>query len=142
MLLTVNALAISPSLYRTLPFDPLKAFEPVTHVAASQFVLVGSLKMPAATIQEVIALARAKPGSLNYGSSGVGAPLHLLAEMFKHAAGLDIAHIPYRGDAPMLTALLAGDVQIAFMPRARAFRRCRTGRSGVLPSPAASARRR
>ena len=54
----------------------------------------------------MIALARAKPGSLNYGSSGVGAPLHLQAEMFKHAAGLDIAHIPYRGDAPMLTALL------------------------------------
>jgi tripartite-type tricarboxylate transporter receptor subunit TctC len=117
LLLTVNALAISAALYRTLPFDPLKAFEPVTHVAASQFVLVGSPKMPAATIQEVIALARAKPGSLNYGSSGLGAPLHLLAEMFKHAAGLDIAHIPYRGDAPMLTALLSGDVQIAFMPQ-------------------------
>ena len=117
VLLTINALAISPSLYRTLPFDPLKSFEPVTHVAASQFVLVGSMKMPATTVQEVIALARAKPGSLNYGSSGVGAPLHLLAEIFKYAAGLDIAHIPYRGDAPMLTALLAGDVQIAFMPQ-------------------------
>src|SRR5262245_8490327 len=117
VLLTVNGLAISPSLYRSLPFDPHKAFEPVTHVAASQFVLVGSMKMPATTVQEVIALARAKPGSLNYGSSGVGAPLHLLAEIFKYAAGLDIAHIPYRGDAPMLTALLAGDVQIAFMPQ-------------------------
>ncbi len=117
ILLTINALAISAALYRTLPFDPLKAFEPVTQVAASQFVLVGSQKMPAATVQEVIALARAKPGSLNYGSSGLGAPLHLLAEMFKHAAGLDIAHIPYRGDAPMLTALLSGDVQIGFMPQ-------------------------
>jgi tripartite-type tricarboxylate transporter receptor subunit TctC len=117
VLLTVNALAISAALYRTLPFDPLKAFEPVTHVAASQFVLVGSQKMQAGTIQEVIALARAKPGTLNYGSSGLGAPLHLLAEMFKHSAGLDIAHIPYRGDAPMLTALLSGDVQIAFMPQ-------------------------
>ena len=116
VLLTVNGLAISPSLYRTLPFDPLKAFAPVTQVAASRFVLAGSPKMEAATIQEVIALARAKPGSLNYGSSGVGAPLHLQAEMFKHAAGLDIAHIPYRGDAPMLTALLSGDIQIAFMP--------------------------
>lgn len=117
VLLTINALAISPALYRTLPFDPLKAFVPVAHLAASQFVLVGSQKMQAATVQEVIALARAKPGSLNYGSSGVGAPLHLLAEMFKHAASLDIAHIPYRGDAPMLTALLSGDVQIAFMPQ-------------------------
>ena len=116
VLLTVNALAISASLYRTLPFDPLKAFEPIVQVAANPFVLVGSQKMQAATIQEVIALARAKPGTLNYGSSGLGAPLHLLAEMFKHGAGLDIAHIPYRGDAPMLTALLSGDVQIGFMP--------------------------
>ncbi len=116
VLLTVNALAISASLYRTLPFDPLKAFEPIVQVAANPFVLVGSQKMQAATIQEVIALARAKPGALNYGSSGLGAPLHLLAEMFKHGARLDIAHIPYRGDAPMLTALLSGDVQIGFMP--------------------------
>ncbi len=116
VLLTVTGLAISPSLYRTLPFDPLKAFEPVTQVAASGYVLVGSPKMQATTVQEMLALARARPGSLNYGSSGVGAPLHLQAEMFKHAAGLDIAHIPYRGDAPMLTALLAGDIQIAFMP--------------------------
>jgi tripartite-type tricarboxylate transporter receptor subunit TctC len=116
VLLTVNGLAISPSLYRSLPFDPTKAFAPVTQVAASQFVLTGSPKLQAATVQEVIALARARPGSLNYGSSGVGAPLHLQAEMFKHGAGLDIAHIPYRGDAPMLTALLSGDIQIAFMP--------------------------
>ncbi len=116
VLLTVNALAISASLYKTLPFDPLKAFNPVVQVAANPFVLVGSPKMQAATVQDVIALARAKPGTLNYGSSGLGAPLHLLAEMFKHGAKLDIAHIPYRGDAPMLTALLAGDVQIGFMP--------------------------
>jgi tripartite-type tricarboxylate transporter receptor subunit TctC len=116
VLLTVNGLAISPSLYRTLPFDPLKAFAPVTQVAASGYVLVGSPKMQAATVQELVAQAKAKPGSMNYGSSGVGAPLHLQAEMFKHAAGLDIAHIPYRGDAPMLTALLTGDIQIAFMP--------------------------
>jgi tripartite-type tricarboxylate transporter receptor subunit TctC len=116
VLITVNALAISDALYNTLPFDPLKAFEPVVQVAANPFVLVGSPKMQAATIQDVIALAKAKPGTMNYGSSGLGAPLHLLTEQFKHSAGLDIAHIPYRGDAPMFTALLAGDVQIGFMP--------------------------
>ena len=116
VLLTVNGIASSPSLYRTLPFDPLKAFEPVTQIAASQFVLTGSPRLQVATILELIALAKASPGSLNYGSSGVGAPLHLQAEMFKHGAGLDIAHIPYRGDAPMLTGLLAGEVQMAFMP--------------------------
>jgi len=116
VLLTVNGLSASPALYRSLPFDPLKAFEPITQVAASQFVLVGSPKLEAKTLQDVIALARAKPGKLNYGSSGIGAPLHMQAEMFKHGAGLDIAHIPYRGDAPMLTALLAGDIDIGFMP--------------------------
>jgi tripartite-type tricarboxylate transporter receptor subunit TctC len=116
VLLTVNGLSASPALYRSLPFDPVKAFEPITQVAASQFVLVGSPKLEAKTLQDVIALARAKPGKLNYGSSGVGAPLHMQAEMLKHGAGLDIAHIPYRGDAPMLTALLAGDIDIGFMP--------------------------
>jgi len=116
VLITVNGLSISAALYKTLPFDPLKAFEPIIQVAANPFVLVGSPKMQAATIQEVIALAKAKPGTMNYGSSGLGAPLHLLTEQFKHSAGLDIAHIPYRGDAPMFTALLAGDVQIGFMP--------------------------
>ena len=127
VLLTVNGLAISPSLYKSLPFDPLKAFEPVTQVAASQFVLVGSPKLEAKTVQDVIALARAKPGSLNYGSSGVGAPLHMQAEMFKYGAGLDIAHIPYRGDAPMLTALLAGDIQIGFMPLSTGVPQVQTG---------------
>ncbi len=127
VLLTVNALAISASLYKTLPFDPLKAFEPVVQVAANPFILVGSQKMQAATIQEVITLARAKPGTLNYGSSGLGAPLHLLAEMLKHDAKLDITHIPYRGDAPMLTALLAGDVHIGFMPAGTGVRQVQSG---------------
>ncbi len=118
MLLTVNGIAISPSLYRKLPYDPLKDLVGVTQVAATQFILTGSPKLEARTVQDVIALARAKPGSMNYGSSGVGAPLHLQAEIFKYAAGgLQIMHIPYRGDAPMLTALLSGDVHIAFMPQ-------------------------
>jgi len=118
MLLNVNGIAISPSLYRKLSFDPLNDLVGVTQVAATQFLLVGSPKLEAKSVQEVIALARAKPGTLNYGSSGVGAPLHLQAEIFKHATGgLQIMHIPYRGDAPMLTALLSGDVHIAFMPQ-------------------------
>jgi tripartite-type tricarboxylate transporter receptor subunit TctC len=118
MLLNVNGIAISPSLYKKLSFDPLKDLIGVTQVAATQFLLTGSPKFEAKTVQELIAIARAKPGALNYGSSGVGAPLHLQAEIFKHVAGeLQITHIPYRGDAPMLTALLSGDVQIAFMPQ-------------------------
>jgi tripartite-type tricarboxylate transporter receptor subunit TctC len=118
ILLNVNGIAISPSLYRKLSYDPLKDLVGVTQVAATQFVLTGSPKLEAKTVQEVIALARAKPGTLNYGSSGIGGPLHLQGEIFKHAAGgLQIMHIPYRGDAPLLTALLSGDVHMAFMPQ-------------------------
>jgi tripartite-type tricarboxylate transporter receptor subunit TctC len=128
MLLNVNGIAISPSLYSKLPFDPLKDLIGVTQVAATQFLLTASPKFEAKTVPELIALARAKPGSLNYASSGVGAPLHLQAEIFKNAAGgLQIQHIPYRGDAPMLTALLAGDVQIAFMPQSTGSRQVESG---------------
>jgi tripartite-type tricarboxylate transporter receptor subunit TctC len=128
MLLNVNGIAISPSLYRKLAFDPLKDLIGVTQVAATQFILTGSPKLEAKTVQEVIALARAKPGALNYGSSGVGAPLHLQAEIFKHVAGgLQIMHIPYRGDAPLLTALLSGDVQIAFMPQSTGSKQVESG---------------
>ena len=128
MLLNVNGIAISPSLYRKLSFDPLKDLVGVTQVAATQFILTGSPKLEAKTLQEVIALARAKPGAMNYGSSGVGAPLHLQAEIFKHVAGgLKIMHIPYRGDAPMLTALLSGDIQIAFMPQSTGSKQVESG---------------
>jgi tripartite-type tricarboxylate transporter receptor subunit TctC len=117
VLLTVNTLSSSPAIYKKLSYDPLKDLVPITQISASQFVLTGSPKLEANTVQEMIALAKARPGSLNYGSSGVGAPLHFQAEMLKFATGIDIAHIPYRGDAPMLTALLSGDVHFAFMPQ-------------------------
>ncbi len=133
MLLNVNGIAISPSLYRKLPFDPLKDLVGITQVAATQFILTGSPKLEAKTVQEVIALAKSKPGALNYGSSGVGAPLHLQAEIFKHVAGgLEIMHIPYRGDAPLLTALLSGDVQVAFMPQSTGSRQVESGQINGL----------
>jgi tripartite-type tricarboxylate transporter receptor subunit TctC len=116
ILMTVGAIASSVSLYKRLNYDPLRDLVPVTRLADTQLPLAGTNKHPAATIEELIAAAKAQPGTLNYGSSGVGAPLHILAESFKHAAGLDITHIPYRGDAPMLSALISGEVQLAFMP--------------------------
>lgn len=116
ILITVGGIASSVALYKKLSYDPVKDLAPVMHMADTQLPLAGSYKYPAATIQELIAAAKAQPGTLNYGSSGIGAPLHILAETFKHAAGLNIAHIPYRGDAPMLSALISGDVQLGFMP--------------------------
>jgi len=118
VLLHTSAMATIGSLYRKLPFDPVKDFAPVTMVIATQFIVGGSPKNPAASLRELVAQAKADPGKLNYGSSGLGSSLHLFAEMFKDAAGVDIVHIPYRGDAPITTALISGDIQLAFLPQA------------------------
>ena len=118
ILLTVSGLAASPALYKSLPFDPVKDLIAVSQVAASTMLLVVTPKLPVKTTQELVALAKARPGALNYGSSGIGAPLHLFMEMFKHSAGIDMVHIPFRGDAPLNNALIAGDVEVGFMPSA------------------------
>lgn len=118
VLLHTSAMATVGSLYRKLPFDPMKDFAPVTMVIATQFIIAGSPKNAATSLPELIAQAKANPGKLNYASSGPGSSLHLFAEMLKDAAGIDMVHIPYRGDAPMTTALIAGDVQLAFLPQA------------------------
>jgi len=120
ILQTPNGQAITPALYRNLPFDPVKDFTPVTQLVASTLILVASPHLKVASTQQLIALAKSKPGSLNYGSSGVGNPLHLTMEMFKHAAGIDILAVPYRGDAQINAALIAGEVQVAVVPLATA----------------------
>lgn len=127
ILLTTSGHAASPALYRTLPFDPVRDFVPVTQVVASTLVLVANPKLPVASAGELIALAREKPGGLNYGSSGVGAPLHLAMEMIKAAAAIDLVHVPYRGDAPLLTALIAGDVQVGIVPQSTGLQHIRAG---------------
>jgi tripartite-type tricarboxylate transporter receptor subunit TctC len=116
LLFTTNGLAISPALYRKLPFDAVRDFAPVSQLNVSQLLLVANPKLHAANVRELIALAKAKPGSLNYGMTGIGNPLHLTMEMFKHAAGIEMQAIPYRGDAPLNTALIAGDVHVAVVP--------------------------
>jgi tripartite-type tricarboxylate transporter receptor subunit TctC len=116
VLLTTNGLAISPSLYRKLPFDVQKDFVAVTQVVASQLVIVATPKLPANSIAGLIALAKSKPGGLNYGSTGIGNPLHLTMEMLKSATGISIQAVPYRGDAPLNAALIAGEVDVAVVP--------------------------
>jgi tripartite-type tricarboxylate transporter receptor subunit TctC len=118
ILLHSSAMSSAPSLYSKLPFDPVKDFVPVSMVIATQFIVGGSPKNPATNLRELIALAKEKPGTLNYGSSGPGSSLHIFAEMFKSAAGVDLVHIPYRSDAQMVTALIAGDIHLAFLPQA------------------------
>jgi len=118
LLMHSSAMASASSLYAKLPFDPVKDFVPVTMVISTQFVISGSPKNPAANLKEFVALAKEKPGAYNYGSSGPGSSLHLFAEMFSSIAGIKLVHIPYRGDAPMITALIANDIQLAFLPQA------------------------
>jgi tripartite-type tricarboxylate transporter receptor subunit TctC len=124
ILLTTNGHAISPSLYRTLSFDVMKDFIPVTQLIEAPLLLVASNKLPVNSMKELVAMAKEKPGALNYGSTGVGNPLHLSMEMLKKATGMDVAAVPYRGDAPLNTALIAGEVDLAIVPVA-------TGRANV-----------
>ena len=118
ILMHTSAMSSVSSLYGKLPFDPVKDFVPVTMVISTQFVIGGSPKNPATNLKELVALAKEKPGAYNFGSSGPGSSLHLFAEMFSSIAGIKLVHIPYRGDAPMVTALISNDIQLAFLPQA------------------------
>jgi tripartite-type tricarboxylate transporter receptor subunit TctC len=118
ILQNTNGQAISPAIYRSLPFDVVKDFIPVTQLVASQLVLAASPKLEATSIAELITLAKAKPGSLNYGMTGAGNPLHLTMEMFKIAAGVYIQAVPYKGDAAIFPALMTGEIHVAVVPMA------------------------
>lgn len=122
MLLTApgSTLTIHPSLYAKLGFDPLRDFAPVTVLAAVPNVLVVHPSLPARSVKELIALAKAKPDALNYASTGAGQSTHLAMELFKTMAGVKITHVPYKGSAPAVTDLLGGHVSLMFdnMPSA------------------------
>jgi len=107
-------LTINGSLYKKLPFDPAKAFAPVALIASVPIVLVVNPQVPAKNVAELIALAKAKPGTLNFGSSGIGSTNHLAGELLKSMAGIDIVHVPYRGAAPAMNDLLAGQIPFMF----------------------------
>ena len=107
-------LAINPVLYSKLPYDPVKSFEPITYTGGVPAIVMVHPQVPAKTLMELIALAKAKPGSLAYGSAGPGSPQHITGEMFKKLTGVDLVHVPYKGSAPLVTDLLAGHIQVAF----------------------------
>ena len=111
---TVSSHAIAPSVYRKMPYDPVADFAPVSLVALTPYIITVNPEVPARTLAELIALAKAKPDVLNFGSSGTGTTPHLAGELFNTMAGTKIHHIPYKGSAPMVTDLLGGQVQVAF----------------------------
>jgi len=108
--------AINVSLYSKLPYDLVRDFAPVTLLATSASVVVTHPSVPVKSIRELIKLARAKPGALNYASTGVGTATFLAAELFKAQAGVDLFHVPYRGGGDALIALAAGEVSVYFGP--------------------------
>ena len=127
LLINIQGQAISASLYRKLPFDAVKDFTPVVQITSSHMILVGHPSMPA-TLKEVVALGRAQPGKLNFGSTGLGAPPHMAMELFNSVAGLGAVHVPYKGDAPLQPAMLANEVQLAFLPVSAAAQHIKAGK--------------
>ena len=114
LLMSFTSHAINATLYPSLPFDPAKDFTPLTLVATSPSILVAHPSVPANNVKELIALAKAKPGQLNFAIGSVGSSLHMAGEAFKMQSGVDIVNIPYKGTAPAVQDVLAGQVQLMF----------------------------
>jgi tripartite-type tricarboxylate transporter receptor subunit TctC len=140
ILQTTNGHAIQPHL-RKLSWDPIKDFAPITVVASYPLLIAVHPSVPAQNLQELIAYAKANPGKLTYGSSGPGGPLHIGAEIFKRAAGIDVLHVPYKGNAPMTLAVVSGEVSMVFdsmtgpLPQIRAGKLRALGIMGERRSP-------
>src|SRR5438105_4308525 len=128
----VGNLTVAPALYAKLPYDPAKDFAPITVLASVPNVLIVHPSVPAKTLGELVALAKAKPGSLNYASPGNGSIPHLAGELFKRTAGVDIVHVPFNGVAPATNAVLAGDVQMFFAQSSAALPLVRAGKVVAL----------
>ncbi|HEX2825162.1 MAG TPA: tripartite tricarboxylate transporter substrate binding protein [Burkholderiales bacterium] len=115
-------MAIGPNLTTKMPYDPTKDFIAVSRIGTAQLVLLVNPGVAAKSTAELVALAKAKPGTINFASSGTGSTAHLSSELFKHMAGIDIVHVPYKGAGPALTDLISGQVQMLI-----------TGYSGAVP---------
>lgn len=135
-------IAINPSLYRSLPYDTAKAFAPVIQMVSVPNLLLVAEDVPANSVADLIGLAKASPGKLNYASAGNGTFPHLAIELFKHQAGISMTHIPYKGAAPALNALLAKEVQVLSNDLLNALPHVRAGKvkalaiTGTVRSPA------
>ncbi len=132
LLMSFTSHAINASLYPSLPFDPVKDFTALTCVATSPSVLVAHPTLPARDVRELIALAKARPGQLNFAIGSVGSSLHLAGDAFKMQAGVYIVNIPYRGTAPAIQDVLAGQVELMFAAVGNAQAQIRAGRLKAL----------
>jgi tripartite-type tricarboxylate transporter receptor subunit TctC len=124
--------AVNPSLYAKMPYDAQKDFAPITLVAITPNVLVVNPALPVDSVRALIAYAKARPGQLSFGSGSIGSAGHLAGELFKIDAGVDIVHVPYKGAAPAMQALLAGDTQLMFDNLANAMAQVKAGKLRAL----------
>jgi tripartite-type tricarboxylate transporter receptor subunit TctC len=131
--------AVNVSLFKKLPFDPVKDFSPVSLVAITPNILVAHPSIPVKTIKELIAYAKAKPGTLNFPSAGVGSSSHLAGELLKSLAGISMVHVPFKGGGPALVAVIAGEVQIMFATMPAAMPHVKSGK--VKPVAVTTAKR-
>ena len=114
LLATTGVMAFNDYLYTKLPYDAQKDFAPVTQIGSLPLIIVVPASLPAKSVKDLVALAKAAPGKYTFGSSGVGGATHVTAELFKALAGIDIVHVPYKGSGQMMTDLVGGQIQIAF----------------------------
>jgi tripartite-type tricarboxylate transporter receptor subunit TctC len=131
LMATSTTLAINKTLYKKLPYDPVKDFTPIALVAGVPFALIINPSLPATSLAEFIAYAKAHPG-LAYGSAGNGSPQHLGAEMLRSAAGIEIRHVPYRGSVPAMLDIIAGHIPFMIVDLQPALQQIREGKVRVL----------
>ncbi len=132
LLVVSSSYAINPSLSANLPFDPFKDLTPVILLAEAPFLLVVHPSLPVRSVKELIAFAKARPGALNFASGGAGSSGHLAGELFKHAAAVSMAHVPYKGAGPALTDTIAGQVQLTFASMLSSLQHVRSTRLRAL----------
>ena len=136
---TVGTHAINASLYKKMPFDPVKDFAPLTRVANVPNLLVANPAQPYKSVKDLIAYAKANPGKVNFGSSGNGSSIHLSGELFKSLAKVDMQHVPYKGSAPAVTDLLGNQIGIMFDNMPSAIQHVRSGK--LVPLAVTTAKR-
>ena len=132
LLTTTSIYAILPSLKRDLAYDPVRDFVPISRIASASNVLVVNASLPVRSVAELVALAKSKPGVLNYASAGVGSPAHLAGEMLNLLAGIRLTHVPYKGAAPALLDVIAGSAQLIITSPISAGGHMKTGRVRAL----------
>ncbi|MGA8413982.1 MAG: tripartite tricarboxylate transporter substrate-binding protein, partial [Xanthobacteraceae bacterium] len=133
-----GTLTINPTLYRNLPYDPMKDFAFVAHTASFPLVLVVNPALPVKSVADLIRLAKEKPGQLTFASSGPGTSIHLTGELFKTMAGIEMTHVPYKGPSPALSDIIAGHVQMIFADPGSAVPLVRDGKVRALGVSSAS----